>query len=133
MLSVIGLSALVFITPEARAEVFHTAEVLDGGKFRLAFEPQLMFGPDRPGGDSFIGYARLGFGIGAEADMEITGGFFRPATYLGVDIEFQLLRDGHGYPALSVTGGAHFWFDSSFPNSGYPGLDGAPDFVRGHS
>ena len=120
-----ALLALFAWIPPAHAEVFHDGEVLRAGKFRLGFEPQITFGPERTPGEPFIGFTRFGFGIGKSADMEFTAGFFEDDTYFGLDVQFQMLRDGEGYPALSFTAGAHFWYNDGNVNRGFPGLDGS--------
>ena len=121
--AVVALGALLASPwiPAARAEVFHDAEVLDPGNFSLGAEGEMLFDP----GTNYLLYAHLGVGLGANADLGLKVSFFDDRTYFGGDLQYGLLGDGDGYPALSIWGGGH-WIDvpDDRARTDFFGLDG---------
>lgn len=98
---------LIFVTFPARAEVFHTARTLKPGAFSLGFEPQVFLSNPPTSILNLHGGAGLAQGI----DLRLKLGLPLPGSYapaeFGGDVEFLLLPDGPGSPALSLAVGAH--------------------------
>lgn len=101
-----GALLAVAFSPEARAEVFHDAQVLEAGNFSLGAEGEVLFDP----GTNYLLFAHFGVGLGANADLGLKVSFFDDRTYFGGDLQYGLLDDGDGHPALSVWAGGH-WID----------------------
>ncbi len=104
---IVAFAASALRSPSSRAEVFHDGEVLEGGTFSLGFEGEALF---NPGTDTVV-YGHLGAGIGKNIDLGFRVGFFQPTTYFGGDVQYGLLPDGEGYPALAVATGLH-WIET---------------------
>lgn len=94
------------ISPHAHAEVFHDAQVLAPGTFSLGFEGESEF---EPGWNNLV-YAHLGVGLPGNLDLGMKVSFFDQATYFGADVQYGVLDDGEGFPALSIKAGGH-WLD----------------------
>ncbi len=101
VLAVVLLAAPV----SARGEVFHDGQVLEPGTFSLGFEGEAQFDP----GTNYLTFAHLGIGLPGNIDVGGKVSFFdTQRTYFGGDVQWGLLDDGDGYPALSFFAGGHF-------------------------
>ncbi|MFM7204397.1 MAG: hypothetical protein ACKO6N_26770 [Myxococcota bacterium] len=103
-LATLGLLTMV---SSAQAEVFHTARTLKPGAFSLGIEPQVYLSNPPTSVLNLHGGAGLAQGI----DLRLKLGLPLPGSYapadLGGDVEFLLLPDAPGSPALSFAVGAH--------------------------
>lgn len=115
-------TVLLFPLRDARAEVFHDGQVLAPGDFALGFEGESQFEP----GTNNLVFAHLGVGLPQNIDLGLKVSFFDRATYFGADVQYGLLDDGEGFPALSVKGGGH-WYDypEKTRQADFFGFDGA--------
>lgn len=113
---------LLALSSTARAEVFHDGQVMQPGTFSLGFEGEAQFDP----GTNILTYAHLGIGLPSSIDFGAKVSFFdSQRTYFGGDVQWGLLDDGDGYPALSFYAGAHFVdLSEKQETADYWGLDG---------
>lgn len=98
---------LLSYSPDAQAEIFHTARTLKARAFSIGFEPQVyLLSPPQS-----VLNLHAGAGIAEGLDLEIKFGLPLPGSgqpyQLGGDLEFQLLPDTDASPAISVSVGAH--------------------------
>lgn len=122
--ALLGIAAVFLAAPRAaRAEVFHDADTLTGGNFRLGAEPEIAYDPNANHTD-YLMYAHAGVGISDVVDAHFKVSFFDPQTYFGGVLAFELLRNGDGYPGIRLDAGGHYIARKPGSGHDYGGADG---------
>ena len=98
---------LAGLSRDARAEVFHDAEVPEPGTVTLGFEGQFEFDP----GTNQRVWLHAGVALFNGGDLEAKVAVLnRDENIFGGEFRYGLLPNGDGYPALLVYVGGH-WVD----------------------
>jgi hypothetical protein len=98
---------LLFFFGISHAEVFQS-HIPKSGRFSLGVEPEIIV----EGNTDFSLFLHAGFGLGHGYGAHFKVGFGQSAynddpVYIGGMIDFQLLRDGKGYPGIYFSLGAN--------------------------